>query len=310
MATKKNGLIQETNSDGKVVKETEWLDGKKHGWENTYDIEGKFVKRTQYENGNKILEEEYYKGLITKRTPFANGKKEGVAVEYDNGVKILETTYANGKKDGDVREYYPGTGVLKSEQIYINGKRDLSFGKSYYPSGNREVTKSKTEEVHYELDNDKPTYKVSYDQNGSLIRREVYYKNGQIAQIEDWTADEQNDYFAPDGTPIDETTFYREYQDELNCPEDMKIRLDSDEDADDENFEDASDGEDSVLNEEEDKLCAEYEKSIRDVIDVAKSLDLLGLIPEGAVKVKLHEVLERYEALKTKYDQTMGKFST
>lgn len=308
MATKKNGLIQETNSDGKVIKEAEWLDGKKHGWENTYDAEGKYVKRTQYENGNKILEEEYYKGLITKRTPFANGKKEGVVVEYVNGVKTSETMFANGKKDGDVREYYPENGALKSEKIYINGKRDFTFERSYYPSGNRLLIKSKTDEVQYMLDNDKPTCKVYYDQNGSIIQRELYYTNGQVAEIEDWTVDEKNDFFDPNGTPIDDTTFYRKYQDELNCPEDMKFRRDFDENGDNENSNGALNDEDSVLNEEENKLCAEYEKSIRDVIEVAKSLDLLGLLPEGAVKVKLHEVLERYEALKTEYDQMMDKF--
>ena len=80
------------------------------------------------------------------------------------------------------------------------------------------------------------------------------------------------------------------------------------ENGDNENSNGALNDEDSVLNEEENKLCAEYVKSIRDVIEVAKSLDLLGLLPEGAVKVKLHEVLERYEALKTEYDQMMDKF--
>ena len=227
----KNGLIEEKDLNGKVIKSTEWLDGKKNGWETTYDADGNFVKRIQYASGKKVIEDEYYKGLLSKHTPIANGKKEGIVVEYQNGVKILETTYANGKKDGTIFEYYPDTGRLKSEKKYINGKRNFQYEKSYYPSGNFRLDKDESYEVHYLVDNNIPSYK-RYLEGLNSIQEDTIYTNGRVCWTKIYTPTYKNIYYDLEGNEIDFDS-YLKICDYVNFPkneidqmkEDLFLRL-------------------------------------------------------------------------------------
>ena len=180
----KHGLIQEKGIDGQIIKETEWLEGKKHGWEKTFDSTGLPVKKIQYEFGNKILEEEYYKGLLAKSTSFTNGKKDGLVIEYSDGKKILEVEYKNGKKEGRYLEYYKEEGTLKSEKRYENGRRCYPFEKSYYPSGNFRYVADDNSRVYYNLDNNVPS-SAHILKDGELIRMERFFSDGKVGVITD-----------------------------------------------------------------------------------------------------------------------------
>ncbi len=293
----KNGLIEEKNLDGKVVKTTEWLEGKKNGWETTYDVDGNFVKRIQYVSGNKVVEDEYYKGLLSKHTPFANGKKEGIVVEYQNGVKISETTYANGKKDGPILEYFPDTGRLKSEKKYINGKRYFQYEKSYYPSGNFLLDKDDLYEVHYLVDNNIPSYK-RYLEGLSVAKEDTYYTNGRVCWTKIYKPTYKDVYFDLEGNEIDFES-YLKLCDYVNFPkEDVELMKEDPSMF----FDEQDEGDDSTEEIEDDGLAKNYFTAMKDLCEIAKSLDLLGLVTADAVKDKLHMAVETYQSARKAYE--------
>lgn len=289
----KNGLIQEKGIDGQIIKETEWLEGKKHGWEKTFDSAGQPIKKIQYEFGNKILEEEYYKGLLAKSTSFINGKKDGLVIEYSDGKKILEVEYKNGKKDGRYLEYYKEEGSLKSEKKYENGRRCYPFEKNYYPSGNFHYVADENGSVYYDLDNNVPS-RAHILIEGELIRIERYYSDGKIGVITDMKNQCKNTYFSPEGKEVSAKVFKKKFFSLLNRTEEDYFQIWEDYENDERDkkipFED-----DFTITEEQQKASDEFVQAEDDLIQVARSIDLLGLVNEDCVKSKLHEAIVRYD---------------
>ena len=288
----KNGLIQEKGINGQIIKETEWLEGKKHGWEKTFDSTGQPVKKIQYEFGNKILEEEYYKGLLTKSVSFTNGKKDGLVIEYSDGKKILEVEYKNGKKEGRYLEYYKEEGTLKSEKKYENGRRIFPFEKSYYPSGNFRYVADDNARVYYNLDNNVPSCTHIF-KNGELIRMERFFSDGTVGVITDMKKG-GNTYFSPEGKEVNAKTFKKKYFSLLNRTEEDYFEIWEDYEDDVQNkkipFED-----DFTITEDQQKASDEFIQAEENLILVARSIDLLGLVNEDCVKNKLHEAIARYD---------------
>lgn len=297
---KKNGLIQEKGIDGQIIKETEWFEGKKHGWEKSFDSAGLPIKKTQYEFGNKVLEEEYYKGIIAKSTSFTNGKKDGLVIEYSDGKKILEVEYKNGKKEGRYLEYYK-EGTLKSEKRYENGRRYFPFEKSYYPSGNYRYVSDDDADVYYYLDNNIPSC-AHIKINGELVRMERYFSNGKVGVITDMKNDHKNTYLSPEGKVVNARTFKKKYFSLLNRTEEDFFQIWEDYEDDEPNKTNFQVDE-AVLMENDQKASEEYAKAEDNLIQIIRSIDLLGLVNEECVKNKLHEALERYdEAIKKQQD--------
>lgn len=288
----KTGLIQEKGIDGQIIKETEWLEGKKHGWEKTFDSAGQPVKKIQYEFGNKILEEEYYKGLLAKSTSFSNGKKEGLVIEYSDGKKILEVEYKNGKKEGRYLEYYKEEGTLKSEKRYENGRRCYPFEKSYYPSGNFRYVADDNSRVYYNLDNNVPSC-AHILKDGELIRMERYFSDGKTGVITDMKKG-GNTYLSPDGIEVDAKTFKEKFFSLLNRTEEDYFEIWEDYE-DDKQGETYSLEDDFTLTEEQQKASDEFAQAEENLIQVARSIDLLDLVNEDCVKNKLHEAIVRYD---------------
>lgn len=298
----KNGLIEEKDLNGKVVKSTEWLNGKKNGWETIYDVNGNYVKRIQYLSGKKVIEDEYYKGILSKHTPFANGKKEGIVIEYQNGIKILETTYANGKKDGLILEYYPDTGRLKAEKKYINGKRIFQYEKSYYPSGNFCLDKDDSYEIHYLVDNNIPSYK-RYLKGLGVVQEDTFYTNGRICWTKIYKPTYKNIYYDLEGNEIDFDA-YLKLCDYVNFPKEEVELMKEDPsmyfDEDDENYELAN-------NIENEDVANNYCMAMQDLCEIAESLDLLGLITVESVKEKLHTAVESYRFARKNFENVFGE---
>ena len=295
----KNGLIEEKNPKGKIIKSTEWFEGKKNGWETTYDDDGNFVKRIQYIYGNKVIEDEYYKGILSRHSPFTNGKKEGVVTEYQNGIKILETTYANGKKEGSTFEYYPDTGLLKSEKKYLNGKRNFQYEKSYYPSGNLLLDKDDLYEIHYLVDNNIPSYK-RYLQKQSVIQEDTFYTNGRVCWTKIYKPTYKNIYFDLEGNEIDFDS-YLKLCDHVNFPkeevtlmkDDSTMYFEEDDDYESHEYSNESENEDIAIN---------YCNVMQNLCEIAESLDVLGLISVENIKEKLHTAVESYKTARKTFE--------
>ena len=183
MASKKNGLIAELGPNGKPIKETEYVEGKKHGIQTCYDPDGNPAKITTYENNVRVYEETYYKGQIVSKTAYMLGKKEGLCVQYENGIKVSETNYANGKKDGLETIFYP-SGAVKERLQYAVGKR--GDYESYYENGMPSITVKDGIDTRYCKDNGIPTTS-SGTVNGEYEYKEYYitgvlgnYRRGSI----------------------------------------------------------------------------------------------------------------------------------
>lgn len=211
MATKKNGLIQELGPNGKIIKETEYVDGKKHGLQTCYDPDGNPVKITTYENNTRVYEETFYKGQIVSKIPYFNGKKEGNCVLFENGVKKSETAYANGKKDGIEIIYHPN-GVIEAQKLFHNGKLDNTDLHEYHKNGNPSRTIVKNADgtitnTEYRLDNGIPTVQYVSNEDGIFIKSTHFYLSGVIGKIER-PGQNNTEFFDPNGNKISSAEYW------------------------------------------------------------------------------------------------------
>ena len=175
------------------MKETEYVEGKKHGLQTCYDPDGNPVKITTYENNIRVYEDTFYKGQIVSKTGYFNGKKEGLCELFEKGVKFKETNYANGKKDGLEVIYYP-SGSLKSKVYYENGKSGDS--EYYYSNGNLQSS-------------DKNGLCTAYDSNGIPLfqtqnenEKYIYkgfYQNGNVGYCR---INNEEHFYDPEGHEI------------------------------------------------------------------------------------------------------------
>lgn len=209
MSTKKTGLIQELGPHGEVMKETEYIDGKKHGIQTCYDPDGNPVKITTYENNVRVYEETFYKGQLVSKTPYFNGKKEGICEQFYNGHKITETQYSNGKKDG-IEITYHSNGKIAKKSIYHNGKKDWNNREEYHPNGNPSMIVKKDEygiitTTSYQTDSGVPSTQSLTREDGSFIKTNLFYRHGIIGQVEQ---NRESLYFDPAGNQITSDEFY------------------------------------------------------------------------------------------------------
>ena len=211
MASKKNGTIQELGPHGEVMKETEYVDGKKHGTQTCYDPDGNPVKITTFENNNRVYEETYYKGQLVSKTSYFNGKKEGKCELYENGVKTVETFYANGKKDGMETHYHPN-GVVSARYQYHCGKRDFTNREEYHSNGQPSKIVHRTEDgiitdTEYRMPTGIPTAQYITRDDGTLVKSNHFYLSGVIGRTE-FPGDTADLYFDPKGNQISSDEFY------------------------------------------------------------------------------------------------------
>jgi antitoxin component YwqK of YwqJK toxin-antitoxin module len=181
------------------MKETEYVEGKKHGTQTCFDPDGNPVKITTYENNVRVYEETYYKGQIVSKTSYFNGKKEGKCELFEKGIKVSEANYANGKKDGIETKFYPD-GTVECSQHYENGKRGNYT--SYHSNGNLRIT---------EIDG----IRTDYDKSGIPITQsgfegekyfyKGYYGNGVVGQHR--IGDDEH-FYDPDGNEISHDEFW------------------------------------------------------------------------------------------------------
>lgn len=91
----------------------------------THSYKGLISRKTSYKNGIKNGEMINYfqNGKIKDKAFFSDGKLNGkVLCYYKTGELSLESSYKNGKKDGAYIEYYKN-GQIKSKKSHKNGKK-------------------------------------------------------------------------------------------------------------------------------------------------------------------------------------------
>lgn len=199
MASKKNGTIQEFGINGELTKETEYVDGKKHGVQTCFDPDGNPAKKTRYENNNRVYEETFYKGAIVSKTSYFMGKKEGLCEQYENGVKVVETNYANGKKNGTETRFYPDGNVSEKTQ-YENGKK--GDYERFFENGNVQIKVKDGIETRYS-ENGFPI--SEYGGKSGVYEYKEFYLDGTVRFH---TIGGKERFYDPSGREISSDEYY------------------------------------------------------------------------------------------------------
>ena len=149
------GYIKDYNSNGTLIFEGEYLNGKRNGKGKEYnnngnlEFEGEYLNDKKWngkgyndqnnfvyelKNGNGKVKEFYINDEIKFEGEYINGVKNGKGKEYyKNGELIYEGEYLNDKKNGKGKEYQEKN-KLEYEGEYLNDERN-GKGKEYYENG-------------------------------------------------------------------------------------------------------------------------------------------------------------------------------
>ena len=120
-----NGEIKEFNSDGELIFEGEYFNGKRDGEGKEYNKYGELIFEGEYLNGQRNGKGKEYnlKGKIEYEGEYLNGERNGIGKEYDIYDKLIyEGEFLNGKRHGKGKEYYVDKLVYEGE--FLNGERN------------------------------------------------------------------------------------------------------------------------------------------------------------------------------------------
>jgi antitoxin component YwqK of YwqJK toxin-antitoxin module len=147
-----------------------WAQGKEY----TLDVDAFYDNATEtWRDIDKkpitgIINVYYESGKIKLKTPYKNGKVEGLFLGYYESGKIRqETPYKNDKAEGLSKVYYE-SGKINAETFFKKGKMEGIY-KRYSESGETE------QEINYK-NSEKEGLAKSYLKNGALL--ELQYKKG------------------------------------------------------------------------------------------------------------------------------------
>ena len=131
-----NGIALHMHENGKVLQETEVVEGLKHGYSRQYHPNGQLFDEVNFENDKKNgLSRQYHEnGQLEWEGISKDGNQDGLWKFYHkNGQLSCEANWNDGKKNGLIKSYYE-SGKLKSELNFKDGKDD-GLTKFYYESG-------------------------------------------------------------------------------------------------------------------------------------------------------------------------------
>lgn len=305
---KKNGLIQEKNAAGQVIMETEWLDGKRHGRETTYDSQGNIVKQIQYEYGEKLFVDEYYQGKISKHTPYLNGKKDGALIEYNKGKKLSEVNYSNGKKHGISIKFDARTGKPLEECRFECGTQDKNYYKKYDESGKLLSERDGDIEREYICDNDLPSFGRIYEDNFRIKAVVKYFKNGNIGVYQSYDGDRKFIYYDLEGNKVSKSEFVAKYMGELNYPKgyiEAEVKeVDHYDLDDDEGCEEVEEDEgEFVFSDEDDEFFKKYASALDTFVEIAQKVDEQKLINDENFQKKFGDALANFKMQQDAYKE-------
>lgn len=161
--------------NSKIIQEGNYREGKRTGeWKN-YDTDGKLLKVTNYENGHKTgLNTEYWASSNNKKAEGQNlnGSKHGAWIGWDeNEDKVYEVSYVNGQLQGDARFYY--NGKLIREGRYIDNQ-PVGEWKSYDERGKEIKEEEYYEKKHYKNVKYPPVERPLVETDAASVDEEIY----------------------------------------------------------------------------------------------------------------------------------------
>ena len=122
------GSAIKSYEDGVIEKETQYVDGKRHGTTTRYNEDGSKSSEISFKedklDGDRV---QYYEnGNKSIVTTYIGGKRHGMATSYyREGGKMYEVPYVHGIRQGTNREYYKN-GQIRWERPWV---KDLQHGK-------------------------------------------------------------------------------------------------------------------------------------------------------------------------------------
>ena len=135
-ADKKVTIKKEYYPNGRLQRETPFVEGKIEGIEKIYYESGELQAVILSKDGKKNgIEKAYYKnGTIQQESFYKDGKRNGIARRYyESGKLQQETPYQDDKANGISNLYYE-SGQLKDELLFVDDKIN-GIQKGYYESG-------------------------------------------------------------------------------------------------------------------------------------------------------------------------------
>jgi antitoxin component YwqK of YwqJK toxin-antitoxin module len=125
---KYEGLYIQYNAYGKVLEEKNFKNNKLQGIYKRYDNDNELVEQSNYINGKlNGISKEWYHASLYKEKHYKDGKLNGINKEWYRDTTVLksEENYINNKKDG-LQLYYDKNGKLIKQLVYKNGKKILN----------------------------------------------------------------------------------------------------------------------------------------------------------------------------------------
>ena len=174
MAAEQTDACQYNLKDLDIRDGTHYLNGKPiTGIACFYNKNGNIFNKTPFKDGKREgLSKNYYdyeSGKLLSETLFKDGKIEGLVTYYESGKLRDETPYKDDKREGLGKSYYE-SGKLEDESPLKDGKRE-GLVKTYYESGKLRHEKP------FKDDKIEGLVKV-YNESGKLDG-EIHYKNGK-----------------------------------------------------------------------------------------------------------------------------------
>lgn len=127
---KRHGDELSFNRKSQVTRKTPYVNGKKHGTELAYHSNNQVSSEQEWQNGKKHGSYRYYSydGSLNRKVSYKNGKKEGLDIQYHEGKGsstghiMFETPYQDGKRHGEKKQYN-ASGKLVSVEVFAEDKR-------------------------------------------------------------------------------------------------------------------------------------------------------------------------------------------
>ncbi len=161
-----NEIRREYYSNGNIMIELPYKDGKANGIGKSYNEDGSLFYEVPYKNGKK-------EGI--RKTYREDGTVDTETLYKDDSMIWTKGYYNTGKlnyyKDADIGRWYFYDGSI-SEEYTIKNEKKHGILKNYEPDG------SLTKEIYYE--EDVKIWQKEYNEYENLVKETSYYYNGDI----------------------------------------------------------------------------------------------------------------------------------
>jgi antitoxin component YwqK of YwqJK toxin-antitoxin module len=112
-------------ADGRLLAEIDYVQGRRHGWFQSYGDTGKLSSRVAYVNDKPHGAAEYFYpgGQLARRAHHVDGLLDGEVHDYDEaGLLLSTTTYARGRRQGALTLFYPN-GKAREITMYEDDRK-------------------------------------------------------------------------------------------------------------------------------------------------------------------------------------------